>query len=216
MYLFLMFGFPVAFILLVISEYPAEERPAAKKAFLRGMIAFIPTWVVARILGAIVPAAYGSFLFAFHEWADRLLPYSTVPALCYPIFFKAGERLPPGAGGRRLASFYAGALTLVGFCEALRVWGTPDPYALFVVPFILAGICVAMPKAAAFVYMSYGFELARTLAAIAAAELVVALCPFLFQLQLWPLALLLAAGAVFGAYRFAFEDLVQRPTLAIY
>jgi hypothetical protein len=213
MYLFLALGLPLAFLLLVLREYPASERPGTKKTFLRGLAAFIPLWLVARLLGAIVPAAYGSFLFAFHEWADRILPYTALPALGYLVFYKPGERLPPGAAPRRFTAFYAGALTPVGLFETVRIWGSPEPYALFVLPLLLAAICVAMPKAAALVHMSYGFQLAATIATLAAVELVVSLCPLLFHRQLWPLALLLAAIAALGAWRFAYDDLCIRPPI---
>jgi hypothetical protein len=211
MYLFLMFGLPIAFVLLVLREYPLGERPATRKAFLRGLAAFIPTWLAARLLGAIVPAVYGSFLYAFHEWADRLLPYAVLPALGYLVFYKPGERLTLGAGPRRLTAFYAGALAPVGICEAARTWGNPEPYALFILPFLLAVICVVMPKAASLVYMSYGVELAVIVAAFALAGLAASLCPFLLHVRLWPIALLVAAAAGALAWRFAYPDLEERP-----
>jgi hypothetical protein len=211
MYLFLILGLPLAFLLLVLREYPGNERSPAKKAFLRGLVAFLPMWLVARLLGAIVPAAFGSFLFALHEWADRLLPYAALPSLGYLVFYKPGERLPPGAAARRFTAFYAGALAPVGLFEAARIWGSPEPYALFVLPLLLAGICVAMPKAAALIHMSYGFELVATIVALVFAGLAASLCPFLFQVQLWPLALLLAAAAAAGSWCFAYPDLRLRP-----
>jgi hypothetical protein len=211
MYLFLTLGLPLAFLLVVIREYPDNERPVARKAFLRGLVAFLPVWLAARLLGAIVPAAYGSFLLAFHEWADRLLPYAVLPAPCYLVFYKPGERLPPGAAPRRLTAFYAGALAPVGLFETVRIWGSPEPYALFVLPVLLAAACLAMPKAVAFVHMSYGFELVATIALLVAVGLVASLCPFLFQLRLWPVALLVAAAAALGAWRFAYADLALRP-----
>jgi hypothetical protein len=211
MYSFLILGLPLAFLLLVLREYPESERSVAKKTFLRGLVLFLPIWLVARLLGAIVPAMYGSFLFAFHEWADRLLPYAALPAMGYLVFYRPGERLPPGAAPRRLTAFYAGALAPVGLFETTRIWGSPEPYALFVLPLLLAAICVAMPKAAALVHMSYGFELAATIAAFVVVGLVASLCPFLFHVRLWPIALLLAAAVALGAWRFAYGDLLLRP-----
>jgi hypothetical protein len=211
MYFFLMFGLPVAFLLLVLREYPVNENPTTRKAFLRGLAAFIPTWLAARLLGPIVPAVYGSFLLAFHEWADRLLPYAVIPALAYLVFYKPGERLPPGAAPRRFTAFYAGALTPVGICEAARVWGSPEPYALFVLPILLGAICVIMPKAAALAHMSYGIELAAIICAVVFGGLAASLCPFLFHVRLWPLALLIAAAACAFAWRFAFPELGMKP-----
>jgi hypothetical protein len=211
MYFFLMFGLPIAFLLLVLREYPVNENPATRKAFLRGLAAFIPTWLVARLLGVIVPAVYGSFLFAFHEWADRFLPYAVLPAFGYLVFYRPGERLPPGAGRRRLTSFYAGALAPVGVCEAVRIWGNPEPYALFVLPLLYCAICVIMPKVADLVHMSYGRELVETIAALIGGGLVVSLCPFLFHVQLWLLALAIAGAACAFAWRFAYPELTIRP-----
>jgi hypothetical protein len=189
MYLFLIFGLPLGFLLLVLREYPRNELSAARKAFLRGLAAFLPIWFVARILGSIVPAAYGSFLSAFHEWADRILPYATLPAFSYLVFYKPGERLPPGAVPRRLTAFYAGALAPIGLLETTRIWGSPESYTLFLLPILLATLCLAMPKVAALVYGSYGLGLGLTIAAFVAATLVLSLCPFLLLFRLWPLAL---------------------------
>jgi hypothetical protein len=211
MFLFLIFGLPLAFCLVVLREYPASERASARKAFLRGLAVFLPVWLVARLLGSIVPTAYGSFFNAFHEWADRLLPYSVLPAFGYLVFYRPGERLPPGAAPRRLTAFYAGVLAPVGLFETIRIWGNPEPYALFVLPILLATICVTMPKAAAFVHMSYGLELATAIAALIGAGLVASLCPFLFHVRLWPIAILVAAAACAFSLRFAYSDLSLRP-----
>jgi hypothetical protein len=211
MYFFLILGLPLAFLLLVLREYPKNELPAVRKAFLRGLVAFIPTWLAARMLGAIVPAVYGSFLYAFHEWADRLLPYTALPALCFLVFYKPGERLPPGSGPRRFTAFYVGALTPIGLCETARIWGSPEPYALFILPLLLAASCLVMPKAASFIHMSYGFSLAATIVALAAGGFVLSLCPFLFHVRLWPIALLITAAACAGAWFYAYPELRQRP-----
>jgi hypothetical protein len=211
MYLFLIFGLPLGFLLLVLREYPRNELSATKKAFLRGLAAFIPIWFVARILGSIVPAAYGSFLSAFHEWADRLLPYASLPALAYLVFYRPGERLPPGAVPRRLTAFYAGALSPMGLMETTRIWGSPESYTLFLLPILLAALCLAMPKVASMVYQSYGIGLGLTIAAFVATSLAFSLCPFLLLVRLWPIALLVAAAAGVGAWFFAYPELSMRP-----
>jgi hypothetical protein len=211
MYFFLIFGFPLGFFLLVLREYPGNEILATRKAFIYGLAAFIPIWIVARILGAIVPPVYGSFLNAFHEWADRLLPYAILPALAYLVFYKPGERLPPGAAPRRLTAFYAGALAPVGLCETARAWGSPEPYTLFFLPIFLGAICIAMPKTASLVHESFGASLAATIAAFVGITLIVSLCPFLLLVRLWPLALLVAAASGAGAWYFAYPELRMRP-----
>jgi hypothetical protein len=211
MYFFLIFGLPIGFLLLVLREYPRNELSATRKAFIRGLAAFIPIWFVARILGSIVPPAYGSFLSAFHEWADRILPYAALPALCYLVFYRPGERLPPGAVPRRLTAFYAGALAPMGLIETTRIWGSPESYTLFLLPAALAAICLAMPKIASLAYEGYGIGLAFTIAAFIAATLALSLCPFLLLVRLWPLALLATAGAGAGAWFFAYPELHMRP-----
>jgi hypothetical protein len=210
MYLFLIFGLPLGFVLFVISICPRIEFADIWKAFGRGCAVFFPLWIVARILGAIVPASYGSILLGFHELADRVLPYGALPALGYLVFYKPGERVPAGFLSRRFTAFYAGALTPVGLCETFMVWGSPEPYVLFLLPILLASICVIMPKIASLLYRSYGLELGTTIAATITASLVVSLCPFLFLVHLWPLALAIVAAVVAGAWRFAFPDLEAR------
>jgi hypothetical protein len=207
MYLFLVFSLPIAFALLVLDCYPPQERTAARKPFSRGLAACIPIWLVARLLGAIVPQDQGSFLLAFHEWADRYLPYSVLPALGYLVFYKPDEKLEVGEARRRLTSFYAGALAPIGLCETFRLWGSPDFYGLFVLPLFLAAICLAMPKLAAAIHGSYGLEMAKYIGALVGTGLLASLCPWLILVSLWPLALLLAAALCAGAYFYAYPEL---------
>jgi hypothetical protein len=207
MYLFLIFGLPLGFVLLFLYAYPRDESAAIGKAFRRGLVAFIPIWLVARFLGAIVPLASGSFLSAFHEWADRLLPYAILPALAYLVFYRPGERLPAGAVPRRLTAFYVGALSPVGLCETVRIWGSPEPYALFLLPLILAAISLAMPKIASLARDTYGIGLAGVIAAFVLISFASSLCPYLLLIRLWPIALLLVAAACAGAWFFAFPEL---------
>jgi hypothetical protein len=207
MYLFLIFGLPLGFLLLGLYAYPRVESAAIRKAFRRGLVAFIPIWLLARLFGAIVPLASGSFLAAFHEWADRLLPYAILPALAYLVFYRPGERLPAGAVPRRLTAFYAGALSPVGLCETARIWGSPEPYALFLLPLILAAICLAMPKIASLARDSYGIGLAGVIAAFVLISFALSLCPYLLLLRLWPIALLVVAAACAGAWFYAFPEL---------
>jgi|GEM_PF-1053299 hypothetical protein len=215
MYLFLIFGLPLGFLLLVLDAYPKFEFPQTGRAYAKGLASFVPVWLIARILGAIVPSAYGSFLLTFHEWADRLLPYSALPALAYLVFFKPGERLPPGAGARRLTAFYAGALSPVGLCESARIWGSSSPYALFFLPFLLGAICLLMPKAAARIHGAYGFGLAMEIAAVAAASFAASLCPFLLLARLGPLAMLLVAMLCLSARGLSYSELLRRPPVQI-
>ena len=75
----------------------------------------------------------------FHEWADRLLPYAVLPALAYLVFFKLGDRFPPGTEARRLTAFYAGALSPIGVCETARTWGSSFALRAFPSSFHLGG-----------------------------------------------------------------------------
>ena len=215
MYLFLILGLPLGFVLLVLDAYPRAEFSQTGRAFARGLAAFIPTWLVARLLGAIVPAAYGSFLLTFHEWADRLLPYAATPALAYLVFYKPGERLAPGVVARRLTAFYAGALSPVGLCETTRIWGSSSPYPVFFLPFLLAAICLAMPKAAMAIHRSYGAGLALEIAAVLAVSFAASIGPFLILARLWPLAILLVAFLGLGARFMAYGELMRRPPLPL-
>ena len=215
MYFFLIFGLPIAFLLLVLAVYPKNEYPTTSRAFSRGIAAFIPMWLVARILGALVPTVYGSFLLTFHEWADRLLPYAAFPALAYLVFYRSGERLPSGAAARRLTAFYAGALSPVGVCETVRLWGNTAPYTLFFLPVVLAAICLLMPKVAVTIYEGYGLALVTTITGAAAATFVASLFPFLLLGRLWLPALALVAGIGTAAWFFAFPELMRHPPVPI-
>jgi hypothetical protein len=215
MYFFLILGLPLGFLLLSIGAYPAEERSVTRKAYKLGLLSFVPIWLVARILGGLVPSAYGSFLLLFHEWADRILPYSALPALAYLAFYRPDERLHPGTARRRLSSFYAGALSPVGLCEATRIWGSPDPYALLCLPFLLGAICLAMPVIATAIHEGFGIGLAATIAGAVAASLAASTLPWLFLARLWPLGLLVVAATGAAAWLLASTELFSRPPAPI-
>lgn len=211
MYFFLMLGMPLGFILLLLDAYPKSEYTAARRAFTRGLVAFVPLWLVARLLGAIVPESFGTFLLTFHEWADRLLPYAALPALAYLVFYRVGETLPVGAAQRRLTAFYAGALAPVGLCETARIWGNAAPYPLFLLPLLLGAICILMPKAVFAIHSGYGAGLASTLALVAAATFAASACPYLILARLWPLALAVVALAGAGSWYFSYPELRRHP-----
>jgi hypothetical protein len=215
MYFFLIFGLPIGFLLLVLNSYPRSEYQATSRAYTRGLAACIPIWLVARILGAIVPAAYGSFLLTFHEWADRLLPYAALPALAFLVFYRSGERLPSGAASRRLTAFYAGALSPIGLFETVRIWGNPAPYTLFFLPILLGAICLLMPQAAMVIRDGYGFGLAVSITGVAAASFAASLCRFLLLGRLWLPALVLIAAIGAGAWLFAYPELNRRPLVPL-
>ena len=215
MYFFLIFGLPIGFLLLVLAVYPKNEYPTTSRAYSRGLAAFIPMWLIARILGALVPTVYGSFLMTFHEWADRLLPYAAFPVLAYLVFYRSGERLPSGTEPRRLTAFYAGALSPVGVCETVRLWGSTAPYALFFLPILLAAMCLLMPKVAVTIYKGYGLALVVTIAGATAATFAASLIPFLSLGRLWLPALALVAVAGTGAWFFAVPELMRRPPVPI-
>ncbi len=215
MYLFLIFGLPIGFLLLVLAVYPKNEYPTTSRAYSRGLAAFIPMWLIARILGALVPTVYGSFLLTFHEWADRLLPYAAFPVLAFLVFYRPGERLVSGAARRRLTAFYAGALSPVGVCETVRLWGSTAPYPLFFLPLLLAAICLLMPKVAVTVYEGYGMVLVATFTGAAAATFAASLFPFLLFGRLWFPALALVAVTGTAAWFFAFPELMRRPPVPI-
>ena len=216
MYLFLIFGLPLGFLLLVLDAYPKSEYSTGGQG-LRSRSRRIHPDMARRqeTAGAIVPAAYGSFLLTFHEWGDRLLPYVAPPALAFLVFYRAGERLPPGVAARRFTAFYAGALSPIGICETARIWGDHNPYALFYLPFLLGAICLVMPKAADSIHDSYGFGLAVRIAAVAAGTFVASLGPFLLFARLWPLAILLVAAIGLWARFIAYPELLRRPPLPI-
>ena len=213
MYLFLISGLPLGFLFLVLKAYPRGEDRDTRKAFLRGIAVFIPMWLVARLLGLIVPPVYGSFLLAFHEWAERLLPYAGLPALGYLIFYHRRESLSPGRRSRRITSFYAGALAPAGLFETMRIWGSPSPYILFFLPFFLAALCLLMPKAASVFHNGYGFGLAAAIAGSGLATFAASLCPYLLLASLWPIAILLVAAAGVAAWYFALPEILRQDPL---
>ncbi len=211
MYAFLVLALPLGFLLLVLGVFPAGERSATKRPFLRGVLASIPLVLVARLLGAIVPTAPGSALGFFHELADRILPYAALPALLYRVFYRYGERLPPGAAERRLTAFYAGALAPMGLYETLRLWGRADPYELLLLPVVLAALVLSMPRLAFGFRDGYGFRMVLLTLGAAAAGVALAFIPFLFILRFWPLAWLLVAGAGWLAWFLSYPELARRP-----
>lgn len=210
MYAFLVFALPLAFLLLAYLLCPMEEIGSAKHAVLRGLLSAIPIWIVARLLGAIVPGLWGSPLLALHEWADRFLPYSVLPGLAYAVFYHYNKRLSPGEEERRLTAFYAGAIAPFGLGEMTRVWGNPDAYSVFIIPLLLAAIVLALPRFTLMFAGEYGARRLLPAGAVALVTLVASFVRPLFITQLWPLAWLLAGLLAAGAWFFALPGLSRR------
>jgi hypothetical protein len=211
MYVFVIFGLPLGFVLLYLRTYPREEALDVRRAFTRGMVAFVPTWIAARLLGSLVPAVYGSFLLSLHELADRTLPYACAPAAAYLAFYRFRDDRGHGFQQRRLTAFYAGALSPAGLGEMTRIWGAPDSYTLFAMPFILGAIVLAAPRVALALRLGYGAGLAGLVLASVAGLVALSLGPWLFLAQLWPLSLAIAAGSVAAAWFLASPELGRRP-----
>lgn len=214
MFVFLVLALPIGFVLLELAVYPRDEASTKKRAFCRGLLASIPMLVAARILGAIVPEAPGTVWNVFHEWADRILPYAFLPAVLYSIFYRYSERLQPGVGARRLSSFYAGALAPVGLAESVRLWGSPAPYELFILPLLLASMVLIMPRLVLELRAGYGSDLVFLILEALGGSLLAALVPMLFLLRLWPLAWLIAGAALWFGWRFASPELSRRPPVS--
>jgi len=213
MYVFLIFGLPLGFALLYLRTYPREEAQDVRRAFARGLIAFVPTWIVARLLGSLVPAAYGSFLLSFHELADRILPYACAPGAAYLAFYRFRDDRGHGFQQRRLTAFYAGALAPAGLCEMTRIWGAPDSYTLFALPPIMGAIALAAPSVVLSLRDAYGAGLAGIILASTAALLALSLGPWLFLAQLWPVSFAIAALSVAAAWFLSSPELSRRAPL---
>jgi len=211
MYIFLLFGLPLGFILLYFRVYPKDEALDTRRAFIRGLLAFIPTWIAARILGSLVPAAYGSFLLSFHELADRALPFAVVPGLSYLVFYRMRDDRGHGFQQRRMTAFYAGALAPAGLGEMTRIWGSPDAYSLFGLPFAMCALALAAPWAFLALRDSFGLSLIGFVLASLGGLVVLSLGPWLFLAQLWPLALGIVLLSVGAAWLLAAPELSRRP-----
>jgi hypothetical protein len=215
MYAFLVLALPLGFLLLFIGLYPRSEALQTRRAYLRGVAASIPIYFVARILWSVVPPLYGSFLLVLHEWAGRFLPYAGLPVLLYLAFYRFDERLPAGSFERRLTAFYAGSLSPMGLYEMVRIWGSPDPYDILILPFLLAAVAIAMPKIAQSIHRAYGFGLALRCSGAVLGSLAVSFCPTLFLARLWPLSWLLVAAAGAGAWFLARDGLEAKEPVSL-
>ncbi len=215
MYAFLVLGVPLGFLLLHIGLYPRGEAVQTRRAFLRGVAASIPVYLVASLLGSMVPAVYGSPLLALHEWAWRFLPYAGLPTVTYLAFYRFGERLHPGGFERRFTAFQAGSLSPIGLYEMVRVWGRPSPYEILMLPFLFAAIALAMPRIVKSIHNSYGFGLALRILASVGASLAMSFGPTLILARLWPLVWLMAAGALAAAWLLAREGLEAREPVSL-
>lgn len=210
MYAFLVFALPLGFLVFAFLLYPREEIGTAKHAAMRGLVSAIPIWILARLLGSVVPSPWGSPLFALHEWVDRFLPYSVLPGLAYAVFYHYNKRLSPGEEERRLTAFYAGAMAPFGLGEMTRIWGNPDAYSVFVIPVLLAAIVLAMPRFTLVFAGEYGARRILPAGAAAFASLIASFVRPLFLAQLWPLGFILAGLLAAGAWFFALPGLSRR------
>jgi hypothetical protein len=209
MYLFLLFALPLGFWLLCLLLYPREERADTKKALLRGLIASIPTWILARLFDLVMPEFWGSFLSILAEWFNRFLPYALMPALGYSVFYRLDERLPLGYARRRLTAFYAGALAPMGLFETIMLWGKPSAYANLFLPFLVAALVLCMPPLVLNFKREYGKGKLKPALMACALTLAASAVRPLFLAQLWPLAVILVAAIAAYAWFKAEPELAS-------
>jgi hypothetical protein len=212
---FLACGPTLAFLLVAVVTYPREEGFDARRAWIRGLVFSVPTVLIARLLGLLLPHHYVSIFLVLHEWIDRILPYALLPALGYAVFYHFKEKLQPGAAERRMTAFYSGALSPVGFVEALRFSGEPVPYMVFLLPTILVSILLLAPALAFSMYRSYGFRLVILILGGLAFTVAASLGVWLYFLKLWPLAWILAAGLCLGSWILAAPRLRARSIMVL-
>jgi hypothetical protein len=215
MFLFLIFGIPLGFALLVVLLFPRDEMQDWRRALLRGLVSAIPVWIVSRFLGSLIPAAWGSPLLVFHEWFDRFLPYSVLPALCYAVFYHYSEKLARGRRERRFTAFYAGTLSPIGIGEMTRYLISPDFYGLIVLPSLLFALVLGVPLMIAVWIEAWTFRRVLLAFAFVGGTLALSTPAVLLLARYWPLALLVSALAIMGSLWIAFPRLAwQAPIRA--
>jgi hypothetical protein len=210
MYLFLVLALPLGYLLLSIGMFPAEEGPLLRRELTRGMALSPLAWILSLLFAAIVPEFYGTPFLIASEWANRTLPYAAAPLLCYALFHRLDERLPPGRAERRVLAFYAGCLSPLCLAEAARSWHSPDLYLAIMLPLVTAAFALVTGPATLALALEYGWRRAIRIAALVLASLAAAVPRWLLLCGLWPLALLLAVLTLGAAWLYAAPRIARR------
>jgi len=215
MWLFLIFGLPLALAHAIATWFPASELHSVRRTLLRGLISSIPVWFLSRFLGSLLPTMSGSPAYVFHEWFDRILPYSLLPLLAYAIFWRLDEPLEGDFLQRRLTVFYAGCLAPFGFGEMTRIELSPDLFGLVILPIILISIPAIMP--ALFRAWTKAWMTRRILigTCFVLAGLLASLPHWLLLARYWYLALVIIACLMISAWSAALPGLYSRPARKI-
>ncbi len=157
MFLFLIFGMALAFAWLYLVTYPVPEHHEARRAVLRGAIASLPLWYIARFFGSLFLPDWDSLVIsALREALDRVLPYSFLPLAGYALFWrfdrpsgedKAEGKVKHARSIRRLTAFYAGCITPLGIGEMARIMPNSDLQTILLLPLTLSCIVLGLPYA---------------------------------------------------------------------
>lgn len=209
MWLFLVFCLPLALVHALFAWYPAHDAENLKRVAIRGLISSLPVWYLSRFLGSLMPTFTGSPLFAFHEWFDRILPYSLLPLLAYAFFWHLDERLDGDALQKRMTLFFGACLAPFGFAEMTRELHHADLYVVAILPLYLTAVVALMP--ALFRAWRDAWTSRRALFAtlFVSAGLLLSLTRWLLLARFWYLALPIVAAAVAVTWRLALPGLRQ-------
>ncbi len=109
-----------------------------------------------------------------------------------------------------MTAFFAGCLAPLGLGEMTRLWGNPDAYSVFVLPFLLAAVILAVPRFLIAFAGEYGARRVLPALGLAISSLAAAFVRPLFVVQLWPLGILLAAAVAAGAWFFSIPGLLRK------
>jgi hypothetical protein len=205
----------MAFVLLFIVAYPPEELEDTKAVAIRGLVTSLPLWFLARFLGSLMPAAWGSPLLAFHDWFDLVLPYAALPALGYAVFWRYDERIERPRFLRRLTTFYAACLAPMGFGETARSLLAPDLFIIILLPVIVATLILALPVMIQAWFDTWAWRKALLVAFFVAAGLALSLARWFMLARTWYFAVALVAFALASALRLALPRLMARSPKAL-
>jgi hypothetical protein len=199
MILFHLFAVPL-FLLMLSGIYGSKSADfkQLRLLFLKGMLLFVPAFIIYIIFKSILSLSYRPFLlYLYGFFLDHFLYFFIVPIGLILLYGLSNLRKVDFLS---LSYFYGGFYTLVSIQTILENWGQYNIYLLFYLPLLRVAAVLLAALFIVNIAYSYGWNRAGYLIALIILPFVAGCVTFFYRTCHFPFALLLTLFYVFASF----------------